>query len=468
MKFRFLFFVAFLISAVWAHAQTPAAAPGLEFVMQLRVTCDPAVVAGPSTAGTRVTIPITGGTFSGPRIRGEVLNGGADYQLVHEAAGRTDLEALYNIRTDDGVTIHVRNRGIISGGDGGWYFFTAPAFEAPVESQYAWLNDAIYVCRPAAEGMPGGVVLDVWRVTDGADFDAGIAAPDSVPQRVYGPAARRGKVETFNYTARGADGTPLRKRARVYTPYGYNPRDKSKRHNVLYLMHGGGDNTTSFCSDPRSPLSLTDVLDHLIAEGALEPLIVVMPTFYPDDRNITTNGMADAIELTRTFHKELRRDLIPAVETTYNTWLESPDSAGVTASRNHRAFGGFSMGALATWYQLAYDNAAVAHYLPLSGDLWTFDAQGKREPADSSARWIEQRLKGTPFATDFRVYAYTGTDDIAGDPEKNFVRALAENTSLFRLRGRDANMEFYLKPGGKHYYGDINAYLYRALPRIRF
>ena len=126
------------------------------------------------------------------------------------------------------------------------------------------------------------------------------------------------------------------------------------------------------------------------------------------------------------------------------------------------------MGALATWYQLAYDNDTVRHYLPLSGDLWTYEPDGTRQPCETSARRLEDRLKGTPFADDFYVYAYTGTDDIAGEPEKNLIRALDSQTSLFRYRGKRPNVECYMKPGGKHYYGDINAYLYQALPTLKF
>lgn len=293
-------------------------------------------------------------------------------------------------------------------------------------------------------------------------------APDSVPTSVYTPAIHRGTVETFYYESPGADGKILKKRAQVYIPYSYNSQDMSTRYNVLYLIHGGGDNSTSFFSDPRSPLPLTNVLDHLIESGSIKPLIVVTPTFYPDDLNIGANRMGDAIAMTRDFHKELRRDLIPAVETAYNTWLEKPDSEGITQSRRHRAFGGFSMGALATWYQLAFDNDAVSHYLPLSGDLWTFDDNSNRQPCEASAEWLEERLKDNPFANDFQVYAYTGTDDIAGQPETDLIRALVTQTSLFRNDGSNPNIRFYVKPGGKHYYGDINAYLYNALPLIRF
>lgn len=166
MKLNSLLTAIMLGSALIGVAQTPSTTPQLDYVMQLRVYCDSAVVAGASSTGTRLTIPIAGGSFSGPNIKGTVLKGGADFQLIHEAAGRTDLEALYNIMTDDGVTIHVRNKGIIKNNGGEFYFYTVPAFEAPVDSPYAWLNDAIFVCRPDDNWMPGGVVLNVWRVCD--------------------------------------------------------------------------------------------------------------------------------------------------------------------------------------------------------------------------------------------------------------------------------------------------------------
>lgn len=166
MKYKIFMPAILWISALSAGAQTPSPVPQLDFVMQLRVTCDPAIVVGATSTGTRLTIPITGGTFSGSKIKGEVLPGGADFQLVHPDTGRSDLDALYNIRTDDGVTIHVHNTGLIKSDGNSWYFFTSPVFEAPSDSPYAWLNDAIYVCRPDAKGIPDGVVLNVWRVCD--------------------------------------------------------------------------------------------------------------------------------------------------------------------------------------------------------------------------------------------------------------------------------------------------------------
>ena len=97
------------------------------------------------------------------------LQRGSDYQLASADGSRTELEAIYCIRTDDGVNIHVRNRGIIyngkdANGQPSFYFKAAPQFEAPADSRYAWLNNALFVCQPEWTQEFKGIVLNVWKV----------------------------------------------------------------------------------------------------------------------------------------------------------------------------------------------------------------------------------------------------------------------------------------------------------------
>jgi hypothetical protein len=134
-----------------------------EFVMQLKVSLGAAYSVGETPKGRRTVIPITGGTFEGPLLKGTIINGGADYQL-NGADGRSEVEAIYCIKTDDGVYIHVRNRGIIAGGNGGFYFKCAPQFEAPADSKYGWMNNALFVCEPEFSQSFKGIVLNVWKV----------------------------------------------------------------------------------------------------------------------------------------------------------------------------------------------------------------------------------------------------------------------------------------------------------------
>ena len=142
-------------------------APQLEFALQLKVTLGEAYGIDNTQHGRRTVIPITGGTVEGKGMKGTIVNGGADYQL--NAEGRTELEAIYCIKTDDGIYIHVRNRGIIANGkdaDGKptFYFRAAPQFEAPADSKYGWLNNALFVCAPSFQSDFKGIVLNVWRI----------------------------------------------------------------------------------------------------------------------------------------------------------------------------------------------------------------------------------------------------------------------------------------------------------------
>lgn len=169
---RKLFFAAFLmLSALSIHAQdvqTPAA-PELEFVMQLKVTLGESYSVGNTPRGRRNVVPITGGTFEGPKVKGTILSGGADYQMGSADGSRTEIEAIYSIKTDDGYYIHVRNRGIIASekneqGMPSFYFRCAPQLEAPADSPYAWMNNSLFVCAPAMSAGFRGIALNVWKV----------------------------------------------------------------------------------------------------------------------------------------------------------------------------------------------------------------------------------------------------------------------------------------------------------------
>ncbi len=76
----------------------------------------------------------------------------------------------------------------------------------------------------------------------------------------------------------------IKKHAVVYFPYGYN---KNQKYDVFYLMHGGwGDETRTF-GTPGNPSSFKNVIDHAIAAGEIEPLIIVCPTY----NNTNENGL---------------------------------------------------------------------------------------------------------------------------------------------------------------------------------
>ena len=162
-------FMAMMLLAFVLGIKAQENAPQLEYVVELKVKCEGAYQVGQTSHGNRFIIPIVGGTFEGPKMKGTILPGGADYQLQDNAHGRTEVEAIYSIKTDDGVNIHVRNRGLIctgkdENGNPQFYFRTTPQFEAPFDSKYAWLNNAIFVCQPAFGGNDGTINLKIWKV----------------------------------------------------------------------------------------------------------------------------------------------------------------------------------------------------------------------------------------------------------------------------------------------------------------
>lgn len=160
-------FITLLLALCALGSNAQGKAPELDFALQLKVTLGEAYGIDNTQHGRRTIIPITGGTFEGPKLKGIIINGGADYQLNTET--RTELEAIYCIRTDDGINIHVRNKGIIYNGKDAegnptFYFRAAPTFEAPADSKYAWLNNALFVCTPEWSQDFKGIILNVWKV----------------------------------------------------------------------------------------------------------------------------------------------------------------------------------------------------------------------------------------------------------------------------------------------------------------
>jgi hypothetical protein len=148
--------------------------PELSHVCDIEAQVGPLRDLGATPHGRRRIVPILGGTVKGPRLNGEIVPGGADWQYVR-ADGVAELVARYSIRTHDGVEIAVTNSGLrraapevmarLTRGEtvdpALVYCRTVPLFEAPA-GPYEWLNASLFVCTAAR--LPDKVQVAVFEV----------------------------------------------------------------------------------------------------------------------------------------------------------------------------------------------------------------------------------------------------------------------------------------------------------------
>ncbi len=149
--------------------------PQLEHVCDLAVTIAPPIEVGQTPAGLRRVIPITGGTVSGPRLRGKILHCGADFQLIVGGGTLAQLDARYVIQTDDGANIFVQNTALrfasldnsqrIMRGEpvdpAAVYFRCQPKLECSAPA-WGWLNESQFI--GTGRRAPDGVFLSFYRV----------------------------------------------------------------------------------------------------------------------------------------------------------------------------------------------------------------------------------------------------------------------------------------------------------------
>ncbi len=148
--------------------------PKLEFAFTATITLGVIQEVGNTPHGRRRIIPITGGTFEGPAIKGTVEPGGADWQIIR-ADNVAELDAQYTLKTDDGVLIYIRNKGYRHGpaevlqrlakgetvNPKEYYFRATPFFETASE-KYNYLNKYIYIA--SGERKKDSVVINFYKV----------------------------------------------------------------------------------------------------------------------------------------------------------------------------------------------------------------------------------------------------------------------------------------------------------------
>jgi hypothetical protein len=146
-----------------------------QHLFTIHMTLNPTIEVGDTPHGTRRIFTVSGGRFSGDRVRGEVLpEGSSDWLLVGaDGAARQDVRLI--LRTEDGALILMTYRGVrhasadvnarVARGERveqtDYYLRTAPMFETSA-AEYAWLNRIVSV--GIGERRPDGVSYEVFEI----------------------------------------------------------------------------------------------------------------------------------------------------------------------------------------------------------------------------------------------------------------------------------------------------------------
>ena len=275
-----------------------------------------------------------------------------------------------------------------------------------------------------------------------------------IPESYYGPANHPGTLEKLTYQTWESftyedHSQALTKEAWVYLPYGYSD---DQQYNIFYLSHGGWSNETTIMGTVDDPLDFKFIVDHAIEDGKMEPMILVMVT-YNNTSGQDSGSYSLALQLTDQFHNELVNDIIPAVESKYSTYAENTTIEGIRASRDHRGFGGFSMGSVNTWCTFRYALDCFRYFIPMSGNYTT------------DGRYMAELVKAQGYGpNDFFIYSMSGPDDFAYSGIKAQIESMAKDAMFtYGDTEADGNLAWREMDGYSHGREASNLYTYNGL-----
>lgn len=278
-----------------------------------------------------------------------------------------------------------------------------------------------------------------------------------IPKDGYQFVENAGKVIRYMYDVpgpkrEGQEQKMFKKSALVYLPYGFDETNPEEKYNVLYLMHGGAQSPEWYFNGEYSGSLLKSLLDNMHDKGLIQNLIVCAVSFNAAPKS-GMGGNANG------FYKELTQSLMPVFEEKYH----------VIKDRNHRAFGGFSMGGMVTWTIFEHCLQDIAFYLPVSGDSWALGGNQGGLVSDQTARYLEKmvNLQGMT-AEDFKIYAGCGEQEIATPNMVPQIEAMKKCPDTFKYTENFAtgNLYFILCKGSGHDIVTVLRTLYNGLPKM--
>jgi len=278
----------------------------------------------------------------------------------------------------------------------------------------------------------------------------------SIPNEYFINSNHRGKVTKIKYSSKdyATNSKIIIKEAYVYTPYGYDENNKNIKYNIIYLMHGW----TMTAEHYIFKCNIITLLDNMIQKKIIEPLILVSATFDAENK---PQDFGLSVKELKVFHKDFRENLIYAVETKYNTYANrSKNIQDYINSREHRAFGGFSLGSVTTWHQFIFNHDLIKYYLPMSGSCWYFGGFADYYPVET-CDYFEKMIKENSLdKKGYFIYATTGLYDGIKHQMDVQMEEMLKRKKIFTI---DKVVYFY-KFDGYHDLKAVEEYLYNALP----
>ena len=274
-------------------------------------------------------------------------------------------------------------------------------------------------------------LLILWTAGGGlAEGMEGFVFADEIPADGQKAAAGGGTVTSFRYPTKDYtnDGADIVKSALIYLPPDYS---EENRYDLLILCHGIGGTAlewgfmNSYCIG-------RNVLDQLILSGEIPPMIVVMPNGRSTAKFNNTGW--DNMPSFYQFGQELRNDLLPYIDENFATC--GHDMQGnLSASRNHRAMAGLSMGGMQTI------NIGICECLDLFSAFGAFSAAPTTYPAEQ----IASLLEAFPDCPIRYFYSICGTED--GTAYASASQA-AKDLPAYTDRLTEENWHWQELPGG--------------------
>ena len=322
------------------------------------------------------------------------------------------------------------------------------------------LAASLVSCTACSESAEAATAAGDNDAPTNGEFQIHYTSP--VPSEFFQAASQQGTIELLEYDSKDYTSSArptTHKPAYVYLPYGYDPTQK---YDIIYLLHGwtGVAEEYFLGRSGNSRTSLVNIFDNLIQKGLTKPFIAVSPTWDTENQSADWGRSIDEIAA---FHDEWLNDLVPAVESKYSTYAATTDPAGIEASRDHRAFGGFSLGSVTTWWAFEHNLSHIKYFVPISGSSWHFGTYGGANRPEETAQFLADLVKASPYGGDgFYVYVGNGTEDAVYSQPHNQSLAMAEHPDVFNA----TNFTYNMKEGGRHDFNAVWEYLYHALQTI--